>query len=231
LLRYGAPGRDEVLRILKQVQHETKVKYARRFGINESTADTCVKPGGDSGVFFDCGSGISDRYAEQQIRWVRENKDSPVAQFLIDSGVPHAPAPESPEELLVFGFPRESPPGSTTRNDHTAIQQCEMWMETKKNWAEHSVSATIYVEPHEWLELGAWIYKKENWDHITGLSFLPKDNGSYTFAPNEELTPAAYAEFKAKFPKLNWAKLQHYEKEDMTESSGTVACSSGSCDL
>jgi 5-methylcytosine-specific restriction endonuclease McrA len=230
LLQFGAPGRAELLRMLRADVAEQRVKYSQRFGIPQSAADTCIKPGGDSGVFFDCSSGISDRFADYQIRWVREGKDSPVSQFLIDSGVPYAPAPENPEALYVFGFPKKSPPGSHTRNRHTAIEQAEMWLETKKNWAEHSVSATLYVEDHEWLELGAWIYKQEHWEHLTGLSFLPKDNGTYTYAPNEELSADAYREFEARFPSLNWAKLQQYEHEDMTGAAQTLACVAGGCD-
>lgn len=229
LLRYGAPGRDEVIAALRRVVHETKRAWAQRFGINESTADTTIKPGGDSGIFFDCASGVSPRFADQQIRWVRESVHSPVAAFLKDSGVPWAPAPEDPDGLLVFGFPKEAPSGSTTRNMLTARQQFENWLTWKRGWAEHSVSATIYVEDHEWPELGALVYG--HIDEITGLSFLPKDNGGYSYAPNEELTPEKYAEFVAGFPALNWAKLARFEHEDMTEGAQTYACVGGACEL
>lgn len=227
LLQYGAPGRTELIARLKKKVHETKQLWARRFDINDSAADTTVKPGGDSGVFFNCSSGVAERYAKKQIRWVRESEDSPIAAFLKDAGVPWAVAPEDPR-LLVFGFPREAPAGSHTRNDHTAIQQLENWLEWKQNWAEHSVSATIHIDDHEWPEAGAWVYK--HIDQITGLSFMPKDNGRYVHAPNEELTDEQYAEMVAKFPALNWAKLPHYENEDMTEASQTIACFGGSCD-
>lgn len=230
LLRFGAPGRAELLRLLKSVVHKTKAEYAPRFGINLSPADTCVKPGGDSGVFFDCASGVSPRFADWTLRWVRESKDSPIAQFLIESGVPHAPAPEAPAELLVFGFPKPAPPGSTKRNDMTAVQQLQNWLEWKKNYAEHSVSCTIYVEDHEWLEAGAWVYRQENWDQLSGLAFLPKDNGTYTYAPNEEVTKEQYDRLTADFPKLNWAKLQHYEQEDNTGTAQTWACTGDKCE-
>lgn len=231
LLRPDAPGRAELLQLLKGVVDQTKAEFSPRLGINPSAADTCVKPGGDSSVFFNCASGVSPWFSDYQIRWVREPKDTPVARFLLESGVPHAPAPEAPERLLVFGFPRSAPMGATTRNDLTAIQQMENWLEWKKHWAEHSVSATIYVEEDEWLDVGAWVYKREHWDHISGLSFLPKDNGVYKYAPNEELTEAEYQEFLSRFPVLNWAKLQQYEEEDETESAQTYACVGGACEL
>jgi ribonucleoside-diphosphate reductase alpha chain len=228
LIRDGAPGRDALLQRLKKVVHDTKVELAGRFEINESTADTTVKPSGDSSVFFDCGSGISARFAQYQWRWVRESMHSPTARFLIDQGVPYAQAPEDPS-LLVFGFPRKAPEGCLLRDDQDAIQQLENWLLWKRNWAEHSVSATIYIRPEEWFRAGAWVY--DHFDEITGLSFMPKDNGTYRYAPNEEMTKEQYEEVMASFPEIHWEKLCRYESEDNTESAHTLACTGGSCDL
>lgn len=229
LLRYGAPGREELIRELGRVVKETKAEFSPRFGINDSAADTCVKPGGDSGIFFDCASGVSPRFSEYQTRWVREPKESPVAKFLVDAGVPYADAPEDPGALYVFGFPKAAPPGATKRNDLSARDQFFNWLQWKTQWAEHSVSATIYAEDHEWLDLGALVY--EHFDQITGLSFLPKDNGSYTYAPNEELTEEQYHKAVAEFPDLDWSKLTLYEEDDETTGAQTVACGAGGCDL
>lgn len=227
LLRFGAPGRAELLKELKAEVDATAKMLSERFGINYSAANTCVKPSGDSAVFFDCASGVSPRFAAEQVRWVRESKDSPVARYLTDAGVPNAPAPEAPDSLKVFGFPRKAPAGSTTREQMTALDQLNNWLEWKTCWAEHSVSATIYVDEHEWLETGAWVY--EHFSHITGLSFLPRDNGTYVYAPNEQLTPEQYAEWEENFPTLDWSKLTRYEDDDQTEVTGTVACANGVC--
>jgi len=228
LLRYGAPGRAELLRRLRQVVEDTDLELSRRWGVGRSAANTTVKPGGDSSVFFDCASGVSPWFSPYQVRWVREAADSPVARFLAASGVPHAPAPEAPERLLVFGFPRAAPPGATVRDDMTAEDQFYNWLEWKQNWAEHSVSATIYVADHEWPRLGALVY--EHIDHITGLSFLPRDNGVYTYAPNEAVSPEQYAAFVARFPDIDWARLAEYENDDLTEAARSFSCVGGGCD-
>jgi ribonucleoside-triphosphate reductase (thioredoxin) len=228
LLRYGAPGRAELLRELRQVVADTDEMLSKRWGVSRSAADTCVKPSGDSSVFFDCGSGISARFAAHQIRWVRESIHSPVAALLVSEGVPHATAPED-DSLLVFGFPKKAPEGATLRNDLTAIQQLENWLEWKQNWAEHSVACTIYVEPHEWLAVGNWCL--DHFDDLTGLSFLPKDNGIYSYAPNEEITKEQYDEMVAKFPKISWAKLCRFEHEDKTETARAYACVGDKCEL
>lgn len=228
LLRYGAPGREQLMRRLKAVVDKVDEEFSIRFDIPRSAANTCIKPSGDSSLFFECASGLSPRFAAKQIRYVREDKESPVARFLIDSGVPHAEAPED-ANLLVFGFPRQAPEGCTLRDDLTAVDQFNNWLQWKDNWAEHSVSATIYVGEREWPGLGAAVY--DNIDKITGLAFLPRDNGVYRYAPNVELSEAEYEEFCAKFPKIDWSKLPNYEKEDQTTSSMTYACVGGACDM
>lgn len=227
LLRFDTPDRSALLRMLNKVVEDVDIEFSKRFGVNRSAANTTIKPGGDSAVFYNCASGVSPWFSPFQVRWVRESQGSPVSKFLIDSGVPYAPAPEAPNELFVFGFPRKAPEGATTRKDMTAVQQFHNWLDWKQNWAEHSVSATIYADDHEWMDLGAVVYK--HFDHITGLSFLPRDNGTYKYAPNEELSPAQYEKMVAEFPDLNWAKLTEYESEDMTESAQTFACVGDKC--
>ena len=228
LLRPGAEGREELLKKLKAIVGKTNAEYAERFGINRSTSDTCVKPSGNSSVMFGCSSGIHARFASHYIRRVRERADSPVAHMLVDAGVPWIQAPEDPS-LICFEFPCAAPAGAVTKDDQTAIDQLDNWLCWKKNWAEHSVSATIYVEPEEWLSTGYWVYT--NFDAISGLSFLPRDNGTYTGTPYEEISEAEYNSRVETFPKIDWAKLSRYEKTDHTESSQTYACTSGACEL
>ncbi len=227
LLKFDNEQRKILLRELNAEVEKVDIELSRRFGVNRSAANTTIKPGGDSAVLFDCASGVSPRFSEYYMRWVRESAGSPVAKFLLESGVPSAPAPEAPDSLMVFGFPKKSPAGATTRKEMTARQQFFNWLEWKDNWAEHSVSATIYVDDHEWPELGGLVYN--HIDKITGLSFLPRDNGVYTYAPHEEMSAEQYEEAMSKFPDLNWAKLPEYESEDMTETAQTFACVGDKC--
>lgn len=228
LLFASNPDRDAMLVRIRQRVNEVNAELAARFGIARSAADTCVKPSGDSAIFFDCGSGISARFADCQWRYVRASKESSIAKFLIDQGVPYANAPERPNELYVFGFLKEAPKNSIKRDDQTAIEQLENWLRWKKNWAEHSVSATIYVQEWEWVAVGAWVY--EHFDDITGLSFLPKDNGTYQYAPNVELTREEFDAAAATFPSIAWEKLSLYEDDDETGARTSMACFGGSCD-
>ena len=228
LLRPGAEGREELLRKLRSIVAKTNTEFAERFGIGRAAADTCVKPSGDSAVLFGCSSGIHARFSNYYIRRVRERADSPVANMLRDAGVPWITAPED-QSLVCFEFPCASPKGAITKDQQTAIEQLDNWMCWKRNWAEHSVSATIYLEPSEWFEAGNWVYK--NFDEISGISFLPRNSGTYTGTPYEEIDEHEYNKRVSTFPTVDWAKLPRYEKTDHTESSQTYACTGGACEL
>jgi ribonucleoside-diphosphate reductase alpha chain len=228
ILRPGAPGREELLEDLKAVVAKTNEEWAKKIGINRAAADTCVKPSGDSSQFFNCGSGIHAWFGKYFVRRVRERKDSPVARMLMDQGVPWMVAPEDPS-LVCFEFPRKAPEGALTRHDQTAVEQLDNWLVWKKHFAEHSVSATIYIEETEWFEAGLWVHK--HFDEVSGVSFLPRDNGTYTGTPYEEITEEEYNKRLAALPEIDWSKLVRYETEDMTVGSQTYACVAGACEF
>jgi ribonucleoside-diphosphate reductase alpha chain len=131
----------------------------------------------------------------------------------MDQGVSWMVAPEDPS-LLCFEFPRKAPEGALTRHDQTAVEQLDNWLVWKKHFAEHSVSATIYIEETEWFEAGLWVHK--HFDEVSGVSFLPRDNGTYTGTPYEEITEEEYNKRLAALPEIDWSKLVRYETEDMT---------------
>ena len=198
------------------------------FPSHDNAAGTCVKPSGNSSQFLDCGSGLHTRYGEYIIRRFRGSVNDPVSKLLRDEGVPCHFDPMN-DSLLVFEFPVKSPSGTPTRHDMTAIDMLENWLFWKKNWAEHSVSCTIYVDKNEWVEVGNWVY--QHFDEISGLSFLPKSGGNYALAPYEEITQEEYQKRVDTFPVIDWSKLSRYEVEDYTTSATEYACVGGSCEI
>ena len=96
------------------------------------------------------------------------------------------------------------------------------------NWCEHKPSVTIYVEEDEWLAVGAWCW--ENFDIISGVSFLPKadDAHIYEAAPYEEITSMEYSKLKAN-RSIDWASVS--EGEDNTTGSQELACMAGACEI
>lgn len=229
LLRPGAPGRAALLKELLQVVLDTNAEFADMLGIPRTAAATCVKPSGNSAQFFQCSSGIHARYAEKQIRRFRAGLLDPLTKFLQDQGVPWAIDPMN-ESLVCFDFlPDPAPAGTPCRNDLTAIQQCEYWLETKENWAEHSVSCTVYVDKDEWLDVGYWVFK--NFHLVNSMAFLPKDGGTYRLMPNEEVDSKTYDKLRESFPRIDWSKLSRYESDDFTGSAQELSCVGGACEM
>jgi len=218
-----------LLKAMKEAAIETNKEYAEKLGIKEAAAITTVKPSGTVSQLVDSASGIHGRFAPYYIRSVRQANNDPLTQMLKDQGIPNEPDAMNPAKTTVFYFPIKSPEGATLANEQTAIEQLENWKVFKEHWAEHSVSVTVYVKEHEWMEVGSWVYK--NFDHITGISFLPYSEHTYAQAPYADCTKEEYEAALAAMPEVDFTKLSDYEFEDNTEGSQTLACTAGGCEI
>jgi ribonucleoside-triphosphate reductase len=230
LLQPGAAGRKLLLEKLRDTAVRTNEEYAARLGINASVAVTCKKPGGNSGQLLDCSAWV--RYADYFIRRFRSGAYDPITRMLQDAGVPWYPEVGQSRDtcsVVVFEFPMKSPESAITRNDLTAIEQLNDWLDWKKHFTEHNPSITIYVDDYEWLDVAHWVYK--NWEWVGGISFLPKDGGVYQLAPYQDISKEEYEKRMRDFPDIDWTKLRYYETSDETTSSQEYACVGNSCEL
>jgi len=223
-------GLDKTLKRMKDVAVATNAEWAERLGIPASAAITCVKPSGTVSQLVDSASGIHARHSAYYIRTVRGDNKDPLTQFMKDQGIPNEPCVMKPETTTVFSFPQKSPQGAITRNDMTAIEQLELWLIYQRHWCEHKPSVTVTVREQEWMEVGAWVYK--HFDEVSGVSFLPHSDHTYQQAPYQDCSEREYLDALALMPaRIDWTKLSDYEKEDMTKSAQTFACSSGVCEI
>lgn len=215
---------------LKQVAIDANKEYADKLGIPVSAAITCVKPSGTVSQLVDSASGIHARHSPFYIRTVRGDNKDPLTQFMIDSGIPSEPCVMKPETTTVFSFPQRSPDGAVTRNDMTAIEQLEVWLKLQRDWCEHKPSITVSVRDHEWMEVGAFVYKY--FDEMSGVSFLPHSDHTYQQAPYQDCAEEEYNEMLAKMPSsIDWRKLGEYEFDDNTSGSQTLSCTAGACEI
>ena len=204
-------------------------EWAKKIGINPAAAITCIKPSGTVSQLTDAASGIHARHSQYYIRTVRADRKDPICQLMIDKGFPHEPCVMRPDHTMVFSFPMRAP-GSLTRNDMTAIQQLELWLDYQRHWSEHKPSITVTVREHEWMEVGAWVYA--HFDEISGISFLPQDLGTYRQAPYQDCTESEYNKLFDVMPKeVDWSELKKYELTDSTTGTQTFACTAGSCEI
>jgi ribonucleoside-diphosphate reductase alpha chain len=107
-----------------------------------------------------------------------------------------------------------------------AIKQLEIWAMYQKHWTEHKPSITVSVKEHEWLRVGSWVY--DNFEWVSGVSFLPFSEHTYAQAPFQDINEKEYKEWMDKMPEqIDWGKLSDYEKEDSTTGSQELACTAG----
>ena len=175
-----------VLRQLRAQAIAVNRDYAARFGVNASTAITCVKPSGTVSQLVDSASGMHPRYAKFYLRRIRISATDPLLAMLKEQKFPYHPEVgqlESSATSFVLEFPVAAPPGSITRTDLNAIEQLEFWKQVKLNYTEHNPSVTISVAEDEWIGTAHWLY--DNWNLLGGLSFLPASNSVYELAPYE----------------------------------------------
>ena len=209
---------------------EVNKKLAEKLGINASTAVTCVKPSGTVSQLVDSASGIHARHSAYYIRRVRGDKKDPITTFMALANIPVEDDVMKPEATSVFSFPIKAPDNSITRNDLSALEQLELWLKIQRHWCEHKPSITVTVKEHEWVEVGAWVWK--HFDEVSGISFLPHSDHSYRQAPYEECDKETYEKLLSSMPSaIDWRELGKFEQGDRTTGSQDLACSAGVCEV
>lgn len=223
-------GLEKTLEHLKAIAVATNAEWAERLSIPASTAITCVKPSGTVSQLVDSSSGIHARHSNYYIRTVRGDNKDPLTQFMKDQGIPNEPDVFKPDQTTVFSFPMKAPAGATVTSDLSAIDQLKMWLAYQRSWCEHKPSVTINVKSDEWFSVGAFVY--ENFDEMSGVSFLPYNEHTYQQAPYQEVGKSDYEMLLSCMPdSIDWSKLSEYEVEDNTAGSQTLACSGDSCEI
>ena len=226
----GRVGRSELQHWLTQLKEEaikTNAKWSKRLGINTSTAITAVKPSGTVSQLVDSSSGIHPRYSKQYIRRVRADARDPLCSVLEAAGVPVEEDITS-ATTKIFSFPVKSPEGAVVATDMGAMEQLDLWEAYQEHWCEHKPSMTCYYRDHEFLDVGQWLYN--NFDKVSGISFLPYSEHTYQQAPYEPVeSDEEFAALVDGFPtEIDWNVS---EESDMTEGSQQLACVGNSCEI
>lgn len=222
----------KLLASLRDTAIEVNKVYAKRLGINASTAVTCVKPSGTVSQLVDASSGMHPRHAPYYIRRVRISATDSLFRMLRDQGIPFNPEVGQNTETaatFVLDFPVKAPGGSTFKDDLSAIDQLEHWKLVKEHYTEHNPSVTVSIGEEEWLKVASWVY--ENWEIVGGLSFLPRSEHVYQLAPYEEITESEYKELAKKWEHVDFSKIVSYERIDETQGAKELACMGGVCEI
>ncbi len=217
---------------LQEIVIETNRVIAAQLDINQSVATTCVKPSGNSSQLLNSSSGLHARWAPYYVRNVRVGAHTPVMKVLHDAGIPMDPENGQTREnanTWVVHFPVKAPDRSVTRNQRSAIEQCEFWLQNKTHYTEHNPSVTITYKSEEVIDLIKWIW--EHQDKIGGMAFLPAFDAQYDQMPYMEINKETYEQLSKDFPEIDFSKIYRYEEEDLTTAAQEFACMAGGCDV
>ena len=219
-----------ILKEMKKLAHDVNRDWAEFLGINPSASITCVKPEGTTSCVAGCSSGMHPRYSEYYIRRVRLDAKDPIGKLMKDNGVPWEPCVMRPDSTIVFSFPIKSPKDCITQDTLTAQHHLDWWMEWQSNYCDHKPSITVSYTDNEFLSVGQWVYN--NWDMVSGISFLPKEDHVYQQAPFEAITEEQYHKLNGLMPEaIDFDQLSLYEMEDDTKHHHTLACSASGCEV
>ena len=234
----------EAMKALNRAAIAENERWAPILGVNVAAAVTAVKPDGNSAQVLGAASGFHGYYSEHFLRRVAIDSGSPIARLLLASGFPAVPSDRATADALAAGrisapdvaswsfeFPRRAPAGALIAESESALDQVRRYLTVLESYTGergHNVSATIYVKPHEWDELGEWVWA--HIDRIGGLSFYPVEDHGYHAAPLEALTAEQYAERLASLPDVDWSRLAEFEN-GVSEGAQTFACAGGACSI
>ena len=226
----GELNLPDFLLSLKKEAIKTNKEWSESLGINQATSITAIKPSGTVSQLVNSASGIHPRHNDYYLRRVRADAKDPIAMLMEDEGIPCEPDVMKPDSVKVFTFPMKAPEGAVLRDDRTAIEQLELWLMYQRYYCEHKPSITVSVKEHEWMEVGAWVFK--HFDEVSGVSFLPYSDHTYQQAPYEDCTEGVYLEAVGSMPEsVNWSRIKEYELSDNTKGMKTLACTGAVCEM
>jgi ribonucleoside-triphosphate reductase len=223
----GMPKLAHTLEKLRDTAIKVNLEWSDALGIPASKSITCIKPEGTTSCLADAASGLHPRYSSFYYRRVRIDKKDPLYNLMKDQGVRVEDCVMNPHSTAVFTFIQQAPAGSMTQQDLTAINHLELWKTYQNHYCQHKPSITVTYKDNEFIGIGQWVW--DNWDCISGISFLPASDHVYAQAPFESIDARTYN----LFPKtqVDFSQLEKYEQEDTTTSSHEMACTAGGCEL
>ena len=242
-----SPALADFLEGLRATVNEVNREWAKRLGIRPSAASTTIKPSGTASQMCGTSSGIHPRWSPFYERRVQIDVNDAALEF-VKKEIPQIPVEASSynKSHAILVYPIKSPIASAAFASNpngkqmTSIHQLELVKFYNDHWCEHNVSASVYVTdtPKDWAEVGEWVWK--HFDSIAGLSFFPRDLGSYPQAPFTAITEKAYNAAASRLIPvenggIDWTRMDKYEQAVDASIDSThrenIGCAGGACEF
>jgi ribonucleotide reductase alpha subunit len=212
-------------RVYKHVERTDK-EYSKVMGVEPSIKLTTTKPSGTLSLVAGCTPGVHPAYAPCYIRRIRMASGDALVALCRKNGYHVEPVKNFDGSVdrntMVVSFPVKVPPSTTCAKDVTAVQQLDYqkWLQT--NWADNSVSVTVYYRKEELPAIKDWL--AENYDKsVKTVSFLLHSGHGFTQAPYEEISEDEYNRLAAESKPITRIDNDQGGNIDGAE------CSAGAC--
>ena len=141
----------------------------------------------------------------------------------------------------VIEIPQKAPAGSVTSSAKEQYKNEDSFMFLNRvrdatiHWVNpghrdgqnsHNVSATVYIGPNEWDEVGEWMWSNR-WFY-NGMSCFPQTQ-EYDQPPFETINKKTYDKMMVALKNVDLSQV--YENEDNTDFGNELACAGGSCEI
>jgi hypothetical protein len=183
--------------------------YSDWLAIPRSIKTTCIKPSGTVSLLAGATPGMHYPESRFYLRRVRVKADSPLVPPLQEAGYHVEPSATEPDTLVV-SFPIDVGEGVRTAPQVSMWEQLSLAAFLQRQWADNQVSCTVTFDPAT--EAHQIPHALDFFQYqLKGVSFLPRDNGSYEQMPYEAITEEVYAAAMAEMvgkPSLDFSALE-----------------------
>lgn len=212
---------------------KTNLDVSAKIGIQFAARCTTIKPSGTSSIVLGTSSGIHAWHNDYYLRRIRIGKNEALYQYL-DKYHPEL----LEEDVLnskqaIICIPQMPPEGSILRTESVMDLLARIrkfnteWVKSgyRNGYNANNVSATVSIKDCDWEPVGEWMW--ENKASYNGLSVLPYDNGSYSQAPFEDITPEHFEKLVKSLTEIDLSMV--FEPDDTTDLQAEPACAGGAC--
>lgn len=212
-----------------RAMEEMDERYSNQLGISKSIKLTCVKPSGTASKLVGVTPGGHAAFAPWYIQRIRFDPNDPMVEICRAAGYHVEPALNLDgtynHNIHVVSFPIAVPQGTICAQQLSAVNQLEQqkWLQT--NWADNSVSVTVYYKPYELPAIRQYLDKQYP-ENVKAVSFLKMSEHGFVQAPMEAITKEQYLEMSNKYTPIH--SLSENQQRDLVDN---LECDGGNCPI